>query len=139
VTELPQFYFLDFLLGHSSCSIDCRCWRIFPNLSDKFLAVSPTTCPDEIAKQPAYIKDYRVRDLQVIAGCFEKAKEVSMKDFVDTFDDQLTREQVRYIVSKLEDDKLIERSGGGRSIKYNLKNTRTGKSVFEYLITEISK
>ena len=27
----------------------------------------------EITKQPAYIKEYRLRDLQIVAGCFEKA------------------------------------------------------------------
>jgi ATP-dependent DNA helicase RecG len=76
----------------------------------------------EIAKQPAYIKEYRVRDLQVIAGCFEKAKEVSMKDFVAAFENQLSRGQIKYLILKLEDDKLIEKKGGGRSIKYHLNS-----------------
>jgi ATP-dependent DNA helicase RecG len=76
----------------------------------------------EIAQQPAYIKEYRVRDLQIVAGCFEKAREVSMKIFVDAFGNLLTREQVRYLISKLEEDKLLEREGGGRSIKYRLNS-----------------
>jgi len=74
----------------------------------------------EFARQPAYIKEYRVKDLQIVAGCFEKAKEVSMKDFVDAFDKLLTREQVKTLIYKLENDKLIEKRGGGRSIKYAL-------------------
>ena len=61
----------------------------------------------EITRQPAYIKDYRVKDLQIVAGCFEKATEVSMKEFVDAFDSQLSREQVRYFISKLETEKLL--------------------------------
>ena len=76
----------------------------------------------EIAKQPAYIQEYRARDLQIVAGCFEKAKEVSMKDFVAAFENQLSRGQIKYLILKLEDNKLIEKKGGGRSIKYNLNS-----------------
>ena len=76
----------------------------------------------EIAQQPAYIKEYRVRDLQIVAGCFQQAKEVSMKDFVDAFDNQLSRAQIKYLILKLENDRLIEKKGGGRSIKYNLNS-----------------
>jgi len=61
----------------------------------------------EIAKQPAYIKAYRVKDLQTVAGCFEKANEVSMKDFVAAFDGQLSKDQVRYLISKLETENLM--------------------------------
>ena len=94
----------------------------------------------EIAKQPAYIREYRVKDLQIIAGCFEKATEISMKEFVDAFDNQLSREQIRYLISKLEEDKLVERLGGGRSIKYRLnKNRENGKTVFEFFIEVLSK
>jgi ATP-dependent DNA helicase RecG len=76
----------------------------------------------EIAKQPAYIKEYRVRDLQIVAGCFKKAKEVSMKDFVAAFEAQLSRGQVKYLILKLESDNLIEKKGRGRSIKYHLNS-----------------
>ena len=62
----------------------------------------------EFAQQPAYIKEYRTRDLQTVAGCFEKAKEVYMKDFVEAFDKQLSREQVRHLVAKLEEEKLLK-------------------------------
>lgn len=61
-------------------------------------------------------------DLQIVAGCFEKAKEVSMKNFVDAFGSLLTREQIKSLIYRLEKDKLIERKGGGRSIRYNLNN-----------------
>jgi len=94
----------------------------------------------EIANQPAYIKEYRARDLQIVAGCFEKSKEVSMKEFVDVFDNQLSREQVRYLISKLEENQLIERLGGGRSIKYRLnKNRSIENSVFEYFNEVLSE
>jgi len=74
----------------------------------------------EIAKQPAYIKEYRARDLQIVAGCFEKAKKVSMKEFVDIFDSQLSRGQIKYLILKLEEEGLIVKEGLGRWSVYKL-------------------
>ncbi|MDR1881702.1 MAG: AAA family ATPase [Prevotella sp.] len=74
----------------------------------------------EIAKQPAYIKEYRVSDLQIVAGCFEKAKEVYMKDFVEAFENLLTREQIKRLIYKLEHEKLIIADGVGRWTIYKL-------------------
>ena len=74
----------------------------------------------EIAKQPAYIKEYRAKDLQIIAECFEKKAEVSMKDFVEAFDSQLSRGQIKYLVLKLEEAGLIIKEGRGRWSKYSL-------------------
>jgi ATP-dependent DNA helicase RecG len=86
----------------------------------------------KIAKQPAYVKEYRVRDLQVVAGCFEKLKEVSMKNFVDAFDNQLTREQIRYLISKMEEDNLISKSGNGRWTIYYVSNQINAvQNIFE--------
>lgn len=74
----------------------------------------------EIAKQPAYIKEYRVRDLQIVAGCFEKTKEVYMKDFVAAFDNQLSREQVRHLIAKLEEEKLLAIIKAQKYTRYTL-------------------
>ncbi|GHV50037.1 hypothetical protein FACS1894181_10060 [Bacteroidia bacterium] len=74
----------------------------------------------EIARQPAYIKEYRVRDLQIVAGCFQQAKDVSMKNFVDAFDNQLTREQIKTLVYKLESKGLVITNGIGRWTTYQL-------------------
>jgi ATP-dependent DNA helicase RecG len=74
----------------------------------------------EFAEQPAYIKEYRVNDLQIVAGCFDKAKEVSMKDFVKAFDNLLTREQIKSLIYKLENDGLIITKGQGRWTIYKL-------------------
>ena len=52
----------------------------------------------EIAKQPAYIKDYRAKDIQIVAECFEKADEVSIRDFVEAFANQLSRGQIKYLI-----------------------------------------
>jgi ATP-dependent DNA helicase RecG len=86
----------------------------------------------EIAKQPAYIKDFRVSDLQIVAECFEKAKEVYMKDFVDAFENLLTREQIRYLISKLEDDTLILKNGNGRWTIYHVnEQIDISRNIFE--------
>ena len=94
----------------------------------------------EITKQPAYVKEYRLRDLQIVAGCFEKAKEVFMKDFVDAFNKLLTREQIRYIVSKMEDDLLISKSGNGRWTKYHTnKQIDVNRNIFEQFAELLSQ
>ena len=74
----------------------------------------------EFAKQPAYIKEYRVMDLQIIAGCFEKAEKISMKDFVYAFENQLSRGQIKYLILKLEEKGLIMKEGLGRWVVYKL-------------------
>jgi predicted transcriptional regulator len=74
----------------------------------------------EIAKQPAYIKEYRVNDLQIVASCFEKTKEVYMKDFVATFNNQLSREQVRHLIAKLVEEKLLAIIKAQKYTRYTL-------------------
>jgi ATP-dependent DNA helicase RecG len=94
----------------------------------------------EITRQPAYVKEYRLRDLQIVAGCFEKAREVFMKDFVDAFNKLLTREQIRYIVSKMEDDLLISKSGNGRWTKYHTnKQIDVNRNIFEQFAELLSQ
>ena len=93
----------------------------------------------EIAQQPAYIKEYRALDLQIIAGCFEKATEVSMKDFVEAFDNVLSREQIKSLIYKLEEELLMGKKGGGRSIKYSLiNNFNSEHNVFEQFVKFLS-
>jgi ATP-dependent DNA helicase RecG len=76
----------------------------------------------EIAKQPAYIKEYRARDLQIVASCFEKAKEVYMKDFVDAFDNQLSRGQIKFLILKLEAGKLLTKIKAQKYTHYILND-----------------
>jgi len=79
----------------------------------------------ELAKQPAYIKEYRLSDLQAVAGCFEKANEVSMKQFVEAFDGKLSRGQIKYLILKLEEKGLIVKEGLGRWSIYRLSEKIT--------------
>ena len=74
----------------------------------------------EIARQPAYVKGYRAYDLQIVADCFEKKEEVSMKNFVDAFNGQLSRGQIKYLIQKLEEEGLILKAGRGRWSVYKL-------------------
>ena len=95
----------------------------------------------EIAQQPAYIKEYRTRDLQIVAGCFEKAKEVSMKDFVEVFKNQLSRGQIKYLVLKLEEEKLLIKIQAQKYTRYMLNNDviKSYSNIYEQLIEELSK
>jgi ATP-dependent DNA helicase RecG len=93
----------------------------------------------EITKQPAYINDYRISDLQIIAGCFEKANNVVMSDFVDAFGNNLSRMQVKYLISKLEEERLIVKSGLGRHTQYNVDaNIDASKNILEQFIDRLS-
>jgi hypothetical protein len=55
-----------------------------------------------------------------VAGCFEKAEKVSMKDFVNAFGDLLTREQIKRLIYKMERDELIIADKLGRWTIYQL-------------------
>jgi ATP-dependent DNA helicase RecG len=94
----------------------------------------------EIAKQPAYIKEYRVRDLQVVAGCFEKSKEVSMKDFVDAFNEILTREQTKILIYKLEREGLLTKIKAQKYTRYMLNNAKTDiqQDIYRQIIKRLS-
>ena len=74
----------------------------------------------EFAQEPAYIKEYRTRDLKIVAECFEKAAKVSMNDFVEAFANQLSRSQIKYFILKLEKTGLIVKDGLGRWTSYKL-------------------
>jgi hypothetical protein len=94
----------------------------------------------EITKQPAYIKEYRLRDLQIVAGCFEKAEYVNMKDFVAAFNNLLSRGQIKYLILKLEEEKLIETIGSGRSTRYKLNNSiNVERNITEQFVEQLSK
>jgi hypothetical protein len=74
-----------------------------------------------------------------VAGCFEKTKGVLMKNFVEAFENLLTREQIKSLIYKLEGEKLVEKTGGGRSIKYILNKTlHLESNIFEQFTEELS-
>jgi hypothetical protein len=94
----------------------------------------------EIVQQPAYIKEYRVRDLQIVAGCFEKMNDVAMSNFMDAFERNLSRMQIKYLISKLEEERFIIKNGLGRYTRYNLDvSIDAKKNIFEQFIDRLSK
>ncbi|GAB6013633.1 ATP-binding protein, partial [Viscerimonas tarda] len=95
----------------------------------------------ETAKQPAYIREYRLRDLQIIASCFEKAKEVYMKDFVEAFGNQLSRAQVKFLILKLESYKLLTKIKAQKYTRYILNNETINaqENIYEQFIKKINE
>ncbi|GHT44294.1 hypothetical protein AGMMS49965_19670 [Bacteroidia bacterium] len=95
----------------------------------------------EIAQQPAYIKEYRISDLKIVADCFEKANEVFMKDFVSAFENQLSRMQVKYLIAKLEGEQLLVKTKAQKYTKYTLNGNiiNIKSSVYAQFIEELSK
>ena len=59
-----------------------------------------------------------------MAGCFEKAKEVSIKDFVSAFEDLLTREQVKTLIYKLEEDNMLIKIKAQKYTRYTLNKDK---------------
>jgi ATP-dependent DNA helicase RecG len=95
----------------------------------------------EITKQPAYIKEYRLRDLQIVAGCFEKKKEVFMRDFVEVFHNQLSREQVRHLITKLETEKLLTIIKAQKYTRYTLNYDimESNNNVYSQFLKKLSE
>ena len=89
---------------------------------------------------PVAQKDYRARDLQIVADCFEKATEVSMKSFVDAFDGLLTREQVKTLIYKLEDVGLLIKIKAQKYTRYalNLEEIDIQQDIYGQFIEKIS-
>ena len=63
-----------------------------------------------------------------------------MKDFVDAFDNLLTREQIRYLVSKMEENALISKGGSGRWTRYYVnQRIEFGRNIFEQFTKILSQ
>ena len=61
--------------------------------------------------------------MKIVADCFEKAEKISMKDFVDAFENKLSRGQIKYLILKLEEEGLLVKEGLGRWVIYKLSET----------------
>jgi ATP-dependent DNA helicase RecG len=86
------------------------------------------------------VKNYSIHYLQIVANCFEKAKKVSMSDFVEVFDNLLSREQIKYLVSKLEKEQIVQKEGVGRHTLYCLhKSINLQGNIFIQFINRLSK
>jgi len=63
-----------------------------------------------------------------------------MKDFVKAFDNQLSRGQIKYLIVKLEEEKLVEQIGSGRTTLYRLnKQIDAKQNITAQFIMRLSK
>jgi ATP-dependent DNA helicase RecG len=85
------------------------------------------------------LKDYKIRDLQIISHCFEKRETVTMGDFVEAFNTILSRGQVKYLMLKLEKNIIVSKVGGGRYTQYRLDKSISPNNIFIQLVNRLSK
>lgn len=85
----------------------------------------------EIANVPAEVGGFRVADLEVVCSVFENNPATKIGNFVEAFDKQLSRSQVKYLIDKLE-GKIIQREGKGKGTIYKLiKDIAGSRNLFE--------
>jgi ATP-dependent DNA helicase RecG len=86
------------------------------------------------------LKDYSIHNLQIVVNCFEKAKQIGMSNFVEAFDNILSREQVKYLISKLEKEQIVQKEGLGRHTLYSLhKSINSQENIFIQFVNRLSK
>lgn len=96
-------------------------------LGDKYFEITQTK--DEIA-------GYRPVYINMIAEGFQRRNTLSMSDFVEIFENKLTRDQVRYMIEKLVKDNVLAPKGTGKGTKYRL-NVDDSKGNLFGLIKEV--
>ena len=87
---------------------------------------------------PLLMGSYAAEEVTTILKVLQQDKKVKMGALVESFSGRLTREQVKYLVEKLVDDKVIERSGTGNTTMYKIhaqfKDSKDKtKEIEEYL------
>ena len=88
----------------------------------------------DIAQTEDEIAGYRPIYISMIADSFEKNEYISMKDFTEIFDNKLKRTQVRYMIEKLVNDKILSTIGEGKSTKYELNiDKRDNQNYFDLI------
>jgi len=85
----------------------------------------------ELTKQPLKIGNYVVKEIEIVLDVFRKEENVKMGAFVKAFEGGLKREQVKFLIEKLVDDGVLERSGKGASTKYMISSRFRGKIPFD--------
>ncbi|RZJ88780.1 MAG: AAA family ATPase [Chryseobacterium sp.] len=70
---------------------------------------------------PLLIGSYRALELTTLIEALSTDKEVRIGSIVNAFNGKLTREQVKYLVEKLVEDKVIERVGTANRTTYNIQ------------------
>jgi ATP-dependent DNA helicase RecG len=84
----------------------------------------------DLTKQPLKIGNYIVKEIEIALETFKKEDRVKMGAFVNAFEGGLKREQVKFLIEKLVDDSVLEKSGKGASTKYMISSKFSGKNPF---------
>lgn len=74
----------------------------------------------EMKEQPSEVGGFRLMDLERVLKVLMDNHPAKMKDFVLAFENDLNREQVRYLIDKLI-DVVLEKKGSGSGTTYSLK------------------
>ncbi|WP_435416051.1 ATP-binding protein [Polaribacter aestuariivivens] len=74
----------------------------------------------EIKEQPSEVGGFRLIDLERVLRVLLNNHPAKMKDFVSAFEDDLNRDQVRYLIDKLVDI-VLDKKGSGSGTTYSLK------------------
>ena len=76
----------------------------------------------DIKDMPSEIGGFRPIDILKVSKVLEGNKIPKMQDFVEAFKDDLTRDQVRYLIDKLV-GVVLDKKGSGKGTYYHLKET----------------
>jgi ATP-dependent DNA helicase RecG len=74
----------------------------------------------KIKEKPAEIDGFRLIDLERALKVLQSNKTPKMGDFIRAFENDLTRDQVRYLIDKLT-DVVFDKKGSGKGTYYQLK------------------
>ena len=75
----------------------------------------------ELKSQPAEIAGFRIIDLERVLSVFKSYPNPKMGDFIKIFEEDLSRDKVRYLIEKLTDVILV-RKGEAKGTYYQLVN-----------------
>jgi len=73
----------------------------------------------DLKNQESMIGDFRTIDLERILNTFKNNDQVKIGDFIKSFEGDLSRDQVRYLIEKLTDS-VLNRKGTGKGTTYML-------------------
>ena len=65
------------------------------------------------------LKVFNLKHLQMVAECFKSNTYINRSMLKELFGDSLTEKQLKSLISKMEKNDFIERSGGGKYVQYS--------------------
>ncbi|RZJ90847.1 MAG: AAA family ATPase [Chryseobacterium sp.] len=89
---------------------------------------------------PLLIGSYRAMELRTIITALAPDKEERIGAILKAFNEKLTREQVKYLVEKLVEDKVIEKTGAGNTTSYRIdKHFKDSKDQIKEIEEHLNK